>query len=142
MEILQNKLQKLIELMGFKNFSITRDSESDRFLIFLNEGEGFKKFLPYFVADLDYLVKLIAKKNDLKSVFVDINNYRRERENLILELARASARKSIATKEEVSLPTMNAYERRLVHLELVNRPDINTESVGEGKERRVVIKPI
>ncbi|MEE8131710.1 MAG: R3H domain-containing nucleic acid-binding protein [Candidatus Paceibacterota bacterium] len=142
MQNLQNKLQKIIELMGFSDFSISYDAEGSRFLIFLNEGEGFKKLLPYFVADLDYLVKLIAKKNDIGAVFVDVNNYRRERENLILELARAAARKSIATKEEVSLPIMNAYERRLVHLELVNRPDINTESVGEGKERRVVIKPI
>ena len=142
MENLQNKLQKLIKLMGFDDFSISYDADGSRFLIFLNEGEDFKKFLPFFVADLNHLAKLIAKKDKLETVFVDVNNYRRERENLILELARATARKVVATNEEISLPIMNAYERRLVHLELVDRPDISTESTGEGKERRVVIKPI
>ncbi len=142
MDNLQATIQKLIELMGFSDFSITRDAESDRFLIFINEGERFEKSIPSFVVDLDYLVKLIAKKRGLKTVFIDVNNYRRERENLILELAKAAARKAVATKEEVPLPAMNSYERRLVHLELVGRPDINTESAGEYKERHVVIRPI
>lgn len=142
MRQLQDAIQKIIELMGFVDFSVNYDSENSRFLIFLNEGEGFKRFLPFFVNDLDHLVKLIAKKNNLGIVFVDVNNYRREREGIILELARAAARKAVSVKEEVSLPAMNAYERRLVHLELVGRPDISTESVGEGKERRVIIKPL
>ena len=37
---------------------------------------------------------------------------------------------------------MNAYERRLIHVEIANHPDLKTESIGEGRERRVVIKPI
>ena len=37
---------------------------------------------------------------------------------------------------------MNSYERRLVHTALAIHPDVTTESVGEGKERYVVIKPI
>ena len=33
---------------------------------------------------------------------------------------------------------MNAYERRLVHTELATRPDVKTESIGEGSERHIV----
>jgi len=61
---------------------------------------------------------------------------------LIVELAKAAARKSLAEKKEISLPPMNAYERRIVHLELSSRPDIKTESIGEGRERYIVIRPI
>jgi spoIIIJ-associated protein len=61
---------------------------------------------------------------------------------LIGELARAAAKKATATKTEISLPAMNSYERRLVHVELAVRPDVKTESAGEGKERYVIIKPI
>lgn len=142
MEQLQSMIKQLIELMGFSDFSVSYDPEGNRFSIFLNEEERFKKFLPCFVSDFDYLIRLISKKRNLGQVVIDINNYRREREDLILELARASARKAVVGREEVSLPAMNAYERRLVHLELSSRPDINTESVGEGRERYVVIKPI
>ncbi|MST04322.1 MAG: hypothetical protein EXS49_02020, partial [Candidatus Pacebacteria bacterium] len=45
-------------------------------------------------------------------------------------------------KSEVRLPAMNAYERRIVHTELAVRPDVKTESSGEGRERCVVIRPI
>ena len=95
------------------------------------------------MSNLDRLVKLMAKKiRDDISVFVDVNNYRRERETIILEIARGAARKAVATKEEIALPIMNAYERRLIHTELASRPDIKTESVGEGRDRYVVVRPI
>lgn len=143
MEQLQDKLKKLIEIMGFNDFSVNYEPGSNRFLIFVNEGDFFKKFLPGFVTSLDYVVRLMANKIGQEgTVFIDINNYRRERENLILELARAAARKVMAAKEEVSLPAMNGYERRLVHLELSSHPDVKTESVGEGKNRYIIIKPI
>lgn len=136
-------LKKLIELMGFDDFSINYEAENSRFLIFINEGEYFKKLAPAFVSELDHLLKLIDIKNGGQgAVFVDVNNYRRERENLILELARAAARKAVVTKEEISLPAMNGYERRLIHLELASHPDVKTESVGEGKGRYITIKPI
>jgi spoIIIJ-associated protein len=143
MEKLQENLKKLIEMMGFTDFSVNYEAESNRFSIFINEGDIFKKLLPGFVTDLNYLVKLIANKiGETNAVFIDINNYRREREGLILELARAAARKAAATKEEVVLPAMNSYERRLIHLELSSHPDVKTESVGEGRGRYIIVKPI
>ena len=74
--------------------------------------------------------------------YIDINNYRKDREDLIIKLAKAAAKKSSVTKQEVSLPAMNAYERRIIHSELSLHPDLKTESSGEGKQRHVVIKPI
>lgn len=143
MNQLQDNLKKLIELMGFNDFSVNYEADNNRFLIFINDDSLSKNLLPFLVNNLNHLVKLMVDKIDETSpVFVDINNYRRERENLILELARAASRKAATTREEVALPAMNAYERRLIHLELASRPDVKTESIGEGKNRYVVIKPI
>lgn len=143
MNQLQDNLKKLIELMGFSDFSVNYEAESNRFSIFVNEGDIFKKFLPSFVTNLDHLVKLMANKiGETGIIFIDVNNYRRERENLILELARAASRKAATTKEEVALPAMNSYERRLIHLELSSHPDVKTESVGETRDRYIVVKPI
>jgi spoIIIJ-associated protein len=36
---------------------------------------------------------------------------------------------------------MPAYERRIIHLTLADQPEVTTESVGEGDERKVVIVP-
>lgn len=141
MENIQLTVQKLLELAGFNDCSIQADSENRKLAVFVNEGEWFKKILPNFVNDMDHVIRLVAKKSNAENVFIDVNNYRREREGLIIELAKAAARKALLTKSEVELPSMNAYERRLIHVELATHPDVKTESIGIGKERRVIVKP-
>lgn len=141
MENIQIAVKKLLELAGFTDFNIQTDQDNRRLAVFVNEGEWFKKVLPNFVNDIDYIARLVSKKYDSKAVLIDVNNYRREREQIILELARAAARKAVMNKSDVELPPMNGYERRLIHLELSAHPDVKTESAGEGKERRVVVKP-
>ena len=141
MDQLQEILTNLIKLMGFEDFSINYDSGRNRFLIFINNLDS-EELIHKLIDGLNHLAKALARKQNQPPVFIDINNYREKRENLILELARATARKVAVTKIEIELPAMNAYERRLIHLELSSRPDVKTESIGEGKERRVVIKPI
>lgn len=142
MDKIYQKLQTLINLMGFNDFSINTVEESKRLNIFINDVNFVPGQLSQFVSDLEYLIKMIAKKEGVDMVFIDINNHRKEREDLIIKLAKASAKKAVVTKLEIILPPMNAFERRLVHAELAVNPDIKTESTGEGKERRVVIKPI
>jgi len=135
-------IDQIIEKIGFDDFSVEANEESRRISVLISDVKFFKDMLPSFVSNINYLVRLITRKKDWGDIIVDINNYLKEREGLILELARAAARKSVATKEEISLPPMNSYERRLIHTELAGRPDLKTESAGEGKNRYVVIKPL
>jgi len=141
MEQLKQTVEQMLALAGFQNLRIEVDAENRKIAVFIDEGEWFKKVTPHFVNSIDHVARLIAKKNNLASVFVDVNNYRREREHLIMELAQAAARKALVSKAPVELPPMNAYERRLVHVELASRPDIKTESIGEGKTRHVIVSP-
>ena len=140
--MLQNSFQQIIELMGFSDFSINYDSVNNHLSVIIDDELISEENLPDLVNNLDCLMRLIAQKNNLEPIFVDVNNYRKKRRDLIVELAKAAARKSLAEKKEISLPPMNAYERRIVHLELSSRPDIKTESIGEGRERYIVIRPI
>lgn len=142
-EEFQQKIKTLLELLKLNEPSVDFDSENRKITIFANEGDWIKKHLPYLVSDLERIVNLLAKKHGIEEpIFIDVNNYRKERENLIIELAKAAARKVLLTKQEVKLPAMNAYERRLVHMELSTRPDVKSESLGEGPERHVIIKPL
>ncbi|MDP3052722.1 MAG: R3H domain-containing nucleic acid-binding protein [bacterium] len=141
MEQLSEKIKKLLELMGAEDFEINFNEPSKRFSITTND-QLIAENLQGFLEDFEYMINLISQKENQQKVWLDVNNYRRERERLIAELAKAAAHKAIINKEEIQLPPMNAYERRLVHLEIVNHPDLKTESVGEGKERHVIIKPI
>ena len=130
-------------MVGLHEPSIDFNAENHKIIIFVNEGDWLKKHLPYLVADFERLANLLGKKHGIEeNLFVDMNNYRKERENIIVELAKAAARKAMTTKAEVKLPAMNAYERRLIHVELSTRPEVKSESSGEGKERYVIVKPI
>jgi len=143
-ENVKNIIKQLLEMGGFRDFSIDADAEGKRISVFIHDFD-VKSFLPKLIADFERIAKLLLKKIDPTSsdnLILDINNYRREREHLIAELAKAAARKAVLNKQEINLPAMNGYERRIVHMELASRPDIKTESSGLGPERHIVIKPI
>lgn len=127
--------------MGFSEVRVEVDEAHKK--IAAHVGDGLTRDeIGYLLPALEHVVNLMARQAKLPLYVVDVNYYRKERERLIAELARAAARKAVTTKTEVELPPMNAYERRLVHMEITTHPELTTESVGMGKERRVVIKRI
>lgn len=143
MEDWETITKKIVAFMGFNDYRVEIKPEEKHGALFIYDGGNFvKENLPNIVESFNHLFQMIAKKNGVDVIFLDVNNYRQERENLIAELARAAAKKAMATKGSVSLPAMNSYERRLVHVALAVHPEVMTESAGEGKERYVVIKPI
>lgn len=143
MENWENFLKKLVELLGFDDYKVDVDAEHHHARLFIHNDPGLvKENLPVMVESFNLLLQLLAKKRNEQPIFLDVNNYRSERESLIVELVRAAARKVVATQKEIPLPVMNSYERRLAHLELAHHPDVFTESVGKGKSRYVVVKPI
>ncbi len=75
-------------------------------------------------------------------VIVDAEGYKDRRKESIERLANSLAEKVTNEQEPVNLETMNAFERRIVHMTLRESTDVITESQGEGSERHVVIKPL
>lgn len=143
MENTETFVTKIIEYMGFTDYRVEMKADQKRGTVFIYDNPTLvKENLPVLVESMNHILQMAKRKDNEPPIFFDINNYRQERENLITELARAAAKKVLATKEKISLPAMNSYERRLVHLELSIHPEVVTESVGMGKERCVVIKPI
>ncbi len=92
---------------------------------------------------LQYITRLIVGK-ELKrpvAVLIDIEGYRARRERQIRRLAQQMASQAIETARTMSLEPMPAYERRIVHIELRENPDVDTVSVGERDQRKVTIIP-
>src|SRR3989344_3171784 len=132
--------KKIAEFMGFRDYRVEIKPEEKHGALFIYDGgDTLKENLPSIVESINHLFQMIAKKNETELIFLDVNNYRQERETLIAELARAAAKKAMATKGDIPLPAMNSYERRLVHMALAVHPEVKTESAGEGKERYVII---
>ncbi len=92
---------------------------------------------------LQYITRLIVGK-ELKrpvAVLIDVEGYRARREQQIRRLAQQMAIQAIETSRTMSLEPMPAYERRVVHIELRDNPDVDTVSVGERDQRKVTIIP-
>lgn len=141
METSIQKIQKIVELTGLRNPRLHVDEEHRKISIVVDE-ELNQNQTTFLLEAMDHLFNLILHKEEKPIFVVDLNYYRKERERIITDLARAAAKKAMITKTEVELPPMNGYERRLVHLEITTHPELKTESVGEGKERRVIVKKL
>jgi len=84
---------------------------------------------------------LYKKLGEPLTIDFDINDYKKKKIEYLKEIARAAAEEVLFTKKEKELIPMSPYERRIVHVELQENPDVITESRGEEPERRIIIKP-
>lgn len=90
---------------------------------------------------LQYIASLIVGKELERWVplAIDVEGYRSRRERQLRQLARRMADQAVATGRRQVLEPMPAGERRIVHLELRNHPQVYTESIGEDPNRKVTI---
>src|ERR1700704_3114885 len=90
---------------------------------------------------LQQIVSAITSKSVGHTVHVpvDVEGYRRRREEQLREIAHRVASRVTAPGQAVTLEPMLAYERRIVHLTVQEQPGIKTESVGMHPTRGVVI---
>lgn len=92
---------------------------------------------------LQYITRLIVGK-ELKrpvAVVIDIEGYRARREGQLRRLARKIAEQAVETGRTMSLEPMPANERRIIHVELKDNPEVETLSIGEGNRRKVTVIP-
>ena len=116
-----------------KSISITIFSDNNSILI----GKNGKN-----IAALQLLIRQIvnSKLKESISIILDVGNYKEKRAKNIEYLAKRLAREAHKTKTEVTMDSMNSYERRIVHEVLADDKYVYTESIGEEPNRKVVIK--
>ena len=88
------------------------------------------------------ILSAIAGKGIEKKVRVilDIEGYKEKRERTLEELAEKVAKTVIRTRKPIKLEPMQAYERKIIHSKLQQNDKVETESIGEEPNRRIIIK--
>lgn len=125
-----------VEVKAFEENTLPIDVQIEDPKILI--GEGGKT-----LAEIQHLLKVILTKK-IKSPFfihLDINDYKKKKYQYLRELAKSVANEVALTKKEMALSPMPAAERRIIHLELAERQDVVSESIDQGFDRRIVIKP-
>lgn len=92
---------------------------------------------------LEHLVNLCVNKGDGEyvKVILDAENYRARREQTLVKLAKSLASSATRNNRKITLEPMHSNERRIIHATLQNNPDVDTFSVGDEPNRKVVIAP-
>ena len=92
---------------------------------------------------LEQITNAVINRADGPSVRVnvDVGGYKRRRDERLIGTAHKAADQVRTRGEAVELDPMTAAERRVVHMAIADEPDVITESTGEGRDRRVVLKP-
>jgi spoIIIJ-associated protein len=96
------------------------------------------------LAALEFLTNAVVNKVEGEApvrVNVDVGGYKRRRDERLRVVAQRAAARVRKSGMPVELEPMSAAERRVVHMALADDPAIESESTGEGRDRRVVVYP-
>ena len=91
---------------------------------------------------LQDIISNIVNKNseDKIRVVLNIGNYREKRTKDLEILADKIAKSVLNTKKSITLEPMSAFERKVIHTKLQEYDELDTHSVGEEPNRKVVIE--
>ncbi|MFA5778020.1 MAG: R3H domain-containing nucleic acid-binding protein [Candidatus Paceibacterota bacterium] len=154
-EEIQNLIKELVEKTtiklngisvvedGPKNIWISVEVGEPHFFIG-REGEGLHA--------LNHLVhRIIEAKTPRQEgevlsqglgVLIDVNGFQKKRVENVRAIAHMMSERARYFKSNIEVDPMSAFERRVVHEFLSLATDLKTESMGTGRDRRVVIKYI
>lgn len=164
-EEIQNLIKELIEKTtiklngisviedGPKNMWVSVEVAEPHFFV-LREGEGLHALnhLVHRIVENKNLSQALSKgegpvpfgegggRGESGSVIVDINGFQKKRVENIRAIAHMMSERARYFKSNIEIDPMSAFERRIVHEFLSDATDLKTESMGLGRDRRVVIK--
>lgn len=146
--IIKKTIEELLEKMGFSaEVKISESQEEESIVCDITTGADSNFLIGQHGINLQavqHLARLMVRKavpEEKLRFILDVNSYRQQKNQSVIEQAKAAAEEAINQHRTVIMKPMSTYERRLVHLELSKNPRIATESTGEGEERKVVVKP-
>lgn len=143
-KIAQELITQLFKHLGIKEpFEVTETEESidvvvssdDPGLIIGHHGDTLDS--------LQLVLSLMLAKSigEYKRVSLEVGDYKKNRSDYLKSLATQTKERVLSEQREIFLPNLKPWERREVHLFLQDDDQVVSESVGEGKERTLVVKP-
>ena len=137
-------IKKFFDFLDIKDpFEVSEDTDMINVVLETEESGIIIGHHGDTLESLQLILSLIlAKENgEFKRVSLEVGGYKKNREDYLRSLAQQTRERAIAENREVSLPDLKPWERRVVHMYFQDDNEVVSESVGEGKERTLVIRP-
>lgn len=144
-KIIETTLKELLEKLKVAASVVVTEESEDHYKVNIETDET-GLLIGYHgetINSLQLLLGVILYKKTGKWIHVvlDVGDYREMRESSIKEMVNRIVGEVEQTQVPVALPYLTPLERRIVHMMLSDNKTVVSESSGEGKERRVMIKP-
>lgn len=134
----------ILDAMGapYSDVEIVEDGVGTVFMIRTDDAKHLIGYRGATLSALNHIVKRIIEKDGYEKgvrFSIDVNEYQKEANDQLRVRAKMLAERVRALSSRTELEPMSSYERMIIHTTLEPLSDIHTESIGKGKERRVVI---
>jgi spoIIIJ-associated protein len=148
-DVVETTLKELLAALGIADAQVVRSELAGQSIFSIKTETDARTLIGGHgdtVHALDMLVKKIVEKRlgeasgDELHFLVDVNDYRAKQIQDLQTKALMMAERARSFQYDVELSPMSAYERLIVHTTLQDAPHVKTESLGEGRSRRVVIR--
>lgn len=137
-------LKGILSLFGENHCTIDEyDGDEGELILDVNDGD-LAVLIGRHGRTLDALQMVLSSLMSSRTKFhypivVDVESYKSRRKSKLQSVAHSAAERAVRQGSNVMLSPMNAYERRIVHLALVDDARVATFSEGEEPNRRVVV---
>ncbi|OGD62766.1 hypothetical protein A2160_04885 [Candidatus Beckwithbacteria bacterium RBG_13_42_9] len=137
---------ELLEKLSFSEAKVEAQVKDETVTLEINvEGEAgiLIGYHGEILEAFQLILSLIAyrRQGSWQKIQVNINDYLGQRREQLEAMASKIAEEVSQTKKSQVLPYLSANERRMVHEFLSGSDQVSSESIGEGRQRRLVISP-
>lgn len=142
-EILENILG-LLALEG--SFEVVENPEEINVTIETTDPGRLIGFRGETLDSLQLIVNLILSRQidnekEFKRVIIDVEGWRKNKEEDLQRRADGWAKEVLESGKEMELEPMPSWQRRIIHMVISETTGVQSESIGDGRDRHLVIKP-
>jgi len=143
-DLIQQTTHELLEQLEIKGAGVEVSEHEETILVTI-ESEESGLLIGYHGRTLEALQLLLRQIVFKKTgvwirLTVSIGDYRARREEQLKEIAEQAAEQVVAEQSPLIMDELTPAERRIIHLALQDHEQVMSESEGEGRNRRLVIK--
>lgn len=143
-KVIKETIKKLFDLLEIDgDFELNQEEEQisvilstrDTGLVIGYHGEGLESL------QLILSMAISKKIGRFIRVSLEIDGYKKNRTEWLEKLAIQTKERVLEENKEIALPNLKPWERRIVHMLLQDNEEVTSESIGEGRDRTLVVKP-
>lgn len=146
LSLLKDLVSRLLTLMGCRaSASVEEDKENASFLVSIDAKEDAGLIIGKRGSTLNFIQHLLGlmfwkRTGEWKRIIVDVADWREKEKERLVELANQAAERAKSTGIPQNLYNLTSSQRRIIHLALAGDKEVETCSLGEGRDRYLVVR--